>query len=628
MKLLKLAVSLACLCGLLVFSSPPAAAAVSANIPLDSWVYPALDKLTGLGLIDSSLQGARPYTRLEAVRQLTEARRRAADEAVPPVAGELLRRLESEFADELAEAAAPAPTATRFILTSGEAYADPLSGRRLLPQRLTNTDRKAGQFELQVFVAPAAGDGAAPLLYADGDGEGRPDDGRPLHGPVSLGAGESFAFVVVLPPAEPAAAPATVTVTATSVVKPRQTAWLKPLRELRLDYQYQHGQPSPFPGTDGRQFALNTNNFGIDFANRHNGQVVFESEARLGRYALLNVRPLLQVRETAGDSLRLLHGTVAVGLGPLELSAGRQSLWWGQGRHGSLVLTDNARPLDMLRLTNPQPATLPWIFRYLGPVRFDLFLSSLERDRVVPEPYFGGLRLNIKPASWLELGASRTVLFGGKGRPDVGFDDFLTIVGGNNLSGEEDTSNQLAAVDFRLRLAPLWGAELYGEMGGEDEADLLGFIPFVAKKAVLAGLYLPRIEPSGRLSLRLEYADTDYEGNGPVWYRHGIYRSGYVYQERLLGHHAGGDASDLFVELKAFLPRDITLSASFDAERRGVSGPLQEKHNMPSLDVEWAASPALRLHAGYSFDRVRNFAFVAGDDRDFHLGRAGVSWRW
>lgn len=513
MKLLKLAGCLACLFGLLVFSSLPCSAAVSASIPLDSWVYPALDKLTGLGLIDSSLQGARPYTRLETVRQLTEARSRAAESAVPPVAGELLRRLETEFSDELAAA--------------------------------------GGEFP-----------------------------------------------------------------------------WLKPLRELRLDYLYQDGQESAFPGTDGRQFALNTNNFGIEYANRHNGQVVFESEARLGRYALLNLRPLLQYRETAGDSLRLLHGTAAVGLGPVELSAGRQSLWWGQGRHGSLVLTSNARPLDMVRLTNPKPATLPWIFRYLGPFRFDLFVSRLEHDRVVPEPYFSGLRINIKPVSWFELGGSRTVLFGGKGRPAVGFDDFLTIVGGNNLGGDEDTSNQLAAFDFRLRLATLWGAELYGEMGGEDEADLLGFIPFIAKKAVLGGLYLPRLEPTGRLSLRLEYTDLNYEGQGRVWYRHSIYRSGYVFKETLLGHHAGGDATDLFVELKAFLPLDVTLTAAFDVERRGESQPVQEKHAMPSLDLEWVASPGLTLHAGYSFDRVKNFAFVAGEDRDFHFGRAGVRWNW
>lgn len=630
MKFLKSAVCLACLCCLPFFSAIPAVAAVSASIPLDSWVYPALDKLTGLGLIDSSLQGARPYSRLEAVRQLTEARSRAEMRAMPPVAGELLRRLEAEFSDELAEVVAPASVPTRFILTSGIAHVDPLGGRRYFPQQLINTDRKEGLFELKAFVIPTGPNAALPVLYADGDGDGRPDGSKPLPAAVALAPGQSFAFVAVLPPAEAAATlgGTTVTVSATSIGRPPQALRLKPLRELRLDHLYQDGRDSFFPGADGRQFALNTNNFGIDYARGHNGQLLFESEARFGRHFLVNLRPLLRYGEGEGDAIDLLHGTAAVGLGPIELSAGRQSLWWGQGRHGSLVLTSNAKPLDMIRLTNPEPATLPWILRYLGPARFDLFVSRLENDRVVPEPYFGGLRLNIKPVSWLELGASRTVFFGGDGRPSVDFDDFLTIIGGENLSGDEDTSNQLAAFDFRLRLAPLWGAELYGEMGGEDQADLLGFIPFVAKKAILAGLYLPQIEPSGRLSLRLEYADLNYEDNGRVWYRHGIYRSGYVYEGTLMGHHVGGDATDLFVELQALLPRDVTLSAGVDVERRGDSGAVEEKHLMPSLDVEWAASPCLTLRAGYSFDRVENFAFVDGDDQEFHFGRAGVSWHW
>ena len=71
-----------------------------------------------------------------------------------------------------------------------------------------------------------------------------------------------------------------------------------------------------------------------------------------------------------------------LGLGSLEFSIGRQSLWWGQGRHGSLVLTNNAEPLDMIRLTNPNPILLPWVFKYLGPFRFDLFLTELEESRV------------------------------------------------------------------------------------------------------------------------------------------------------------------------------------------------------------------------------------------------------
>src|SRR5437016_4660234 len=43
----------------------------SPYVPLDSWIYPALDRLAGLGLIDSGFAGLRPLTRPECTRQLS-----------------------------------------------------------------------------------------------------------------------------------------------------------------------------------------------------------------------------------------------------------------------------------------------------------------------------------------------------------------------------------------------------------------------------------------------------------------------------------------------------------------------------------------------------------------------------
>lgn len=45
----------------------------SPNVPLDSWIYPALDRLAALGYVRTAILGMRPWTRLECVRQLDEA---------------------------------------------------------------------------------------------------------------------------------------------------------------------------------------------------------------------------------------------------------------------------------------------------------------------------------------------------------------------------------------------------------------------------------------------------------------------------------------------------------------------------------------------------------------------------
>jgi membrane-associated phospholipid phosphatase len=48
-------------------------AAGSAYVPLDSWIYGALDRLAAFGLIESQIAGLRPWTRAECRRQVREA---------------------------------------------------------------------------------------------------------------------------------------------------------------------------------------------------------------------------------------------------------------------------------------------------------------------------------------------------------------------------------------------------------------------------------------------------------------------------------------------------------------------------------------------------------------------------
>src|SRR5438045_6214283 len=47
----------------------------SPYVPLDSWIYPAFDRLAAWGAIDSGFAGMRPWTRLECARLLSEAGR-------------------------------------------------------------------------------------------------------------------------------------------------------------------------------------------------------------------------------------------------------------------------------------------------------------------------------------------------------------------------------------------------------------------------------------------------------------------------------------------------------------------------------------------------------------------------
>jgi hypothetical protein len=76
----------------------------SPYVPLDSWIYPALDRLVGMNIIDSGFSGVRPWTRSECARLLTEASDRV--DGGPPEAQRIYRLLETEFQEELGDSSA------------------------------------------------------------------------------------------------------------------------------------------------------------------------------------------------------------------------------------------------------------------------------------------------------------------------------------------------------------------------------------------------------------------------------------------------------------------------------------------------------------------------------------------
>src|SRR5712664_49983 len=74
----------------------------SPYVPLDSWIYPVLDRLEAMGLIDSGFVGLRPWTRSECTRLLNEAGEKIDEEGSGGAEAEkVYRLLETEFHDEV-----------------------------------------------------------------------------------------------------------------------------------------------------------------------------------------------------------------------------------------------------------------------------------------------------------------------------------------------------------------------------------------------------------------------------------------------------------------------------------------------------------------------------------------------
>jgi len=317
----------------------------------------------------------------------------------------------------------------------------------------------------------------------------------------------------------------------------------------------------------------------------------------------------------AGNNVDLIEGYGKVMAGPFELEVGRDSLWWGPGNHGSILMSSNARPFDMLKLTNPLPIQLPWVFHVLGPVRTEWFLARLEADRDYPRANLSGLRLNIKPHPLVELGASRVVTFGGRGLPGL---DLLDYAKPFLAFSEQTQNNQLAGFDASI-LIPLpknrllRSLKLYADAAGEDEA---GMLP--TKWGDLLGVRFNDVLKTGRTDFRIEYADDIVPGYPNVFYTHGLYTSGYTYEGRVIGHHMGTHSRDLFMQVSHYLRDDLIVHVAYDRRTHGISEDTRTTTSIYELGVVYFPSQSWQITGGYRFEQ--RSGREAGDNHIVEVG--------
>lgn len=123
-----------------------------------------------------------------------------------------------------------------------------------------------------------------------------------------------------------------------------QMLQLKPLARPEIRYIYLQGEESTIPGMNASQHSLVYNNDGVEPAEGSNGYLSFEVEGRTGPI-FFNATPLFSLDGAARGALH--RGYVKLSALGLDLQAGKIPLWWGQGDHGTLILSNNAEPLHL-----------------------------------------------------------------------------------------------------------------------------------------------------------------------------------------------------------------------------------------------------------------------------------------
>jgi hypothetical protein len=257
----------------------------------------------------------------------------------------------------------------------------------------------------------------------------------------------------------------------------------------------------------------------------------------------------LRLGLTAADGasgVDVLEGSaLGTSLGAGQVYASVERRHWGPGWMGSLILDAAAPALAGVgwRKTSATEFQTPWL-SWLGRWNADFFVARLSGHSEPAHPRLVGMRVQVQPMAGLEIGASRTMQWGGSGR-DNSLKALVTALVGrdNGPDPGEDPGNQLAGFDMRYGGALLGGhGALYGQFVGEDEA---GLMPS-------QWLGLVGVEWAGRSAgsdhrFFVEYADTiaGHIGGNPRYghaYRHHTYLQGYTHDGLPLGHALGGDA--------------------------------------------------------------------------------------
>jgi hypothetical protein len=329
------------------------------------------------------------------------------------------------------------------------------------------------------------------------------------------------------------------------------------------------------------------------------------------------------------DGTRVGETAIETGIPAAALQIGKITTWYGPGRLGALIFTNNAQSYPGIRFHNPVPIAVPGFFSFLGDVQYDLFLARLDAapDRPVPNPLLFGMRLAARPNRYLELGVSRAVHYGGKGHGN-GFSDWWKSFEGTHDNLEGFSGNQLAGFDVTLTLPfPSQPVQAYLEMAGEDEAGILGTpIPGPTKWAYVTGVFLPTLFGSAANDVRIEWARNHWRDNGPVWYVHPYYP--HEYRGRVLGHPMSTDAQNLSIQGHHFFLPSTYLEMTLSRTDRFSVGPRKETTDRASAGLVGWLSERVRAEGEIALERVKNPAGLPDSPAEDASFRVALSYQF
>jgi hypothetical protein len=429
---------------------------------------------------------------------------------------------------------------------------------------------------------------------------------------------------------------------------------IQPVDQIRVEGVAMSDRARGVPPDDNGELdatidPLTANRSGRTLAGSANGLVEARSSARLGSHVavMLNPRATLASGNGSTDAdLTVQSASVDFLFGNVAIEAGRDYTIFGQSLAGGLLLSENAPTMDLVRVSNDAPFTLPWILRIFGPIRATGFVGDLgERDQLHPHAKLVGYHIAALPHPRFEMGVEVIDAMGGHGGQAASFGDRIIdavpLIDALFRSGSDfQFSNKMAGLDFHWRMPSWRGFELYAE-GDVDDFDIRrARSSFLEDGGIIAGTSLSCLFECGRLGIRAEYRQT-----GIRYYTHSDYpleRHGLILGDPLGPRGMSGTVTmDGETQAGYFAVQGAFEARSGNQYGSTTTGPNSEgfhfvltKRNpgekRTRVVTTWESDKGRRslgvlLSAGV--EHVTNFAFVGGSDRTNWLARAAITVR-
>lgn len=284
----------------------------------------------------------------------------------------------------------------------------------------------------------------------------------------------------------------------------------------------------------------------------------------------------------------LQEGFLKAGYKQVELTAGRLPKRFGDGKHGSLLLSGAAKPMDLVQLT-------------LRPIQYGFTVETWTSFNY--DTNFFALSVGARPVHWLEVALLELYQFGGAGRPKMEAGDFLKML---FYSGADELTPKRQRT-FAAHLG-FWlfnqKAKLYGQTSFDKPEE--GGVSF------LGGVYAPRV---GEFDLRFETAYT-----APVAYQSAVFRRGLTFDKTPLGHPLGPDGLGLYADigLPEYEGWKVSLNGTIEKRARAL---LNAENRMGGgVDVRkmWNQT---ELAASVRVHQVENLGYVLNQNAALAAGQ-------